>query len=177
MSAALATFSCPAADLALLPAWQARVTNDDRCGAAPALRVGLVRTEGSWPWRDDPRLVSLIGALPDVAFRSLRRHDLVRQADTAPGRPPDLVIALDAVTADLAASLGYVVWLLMSCDHSRRAMPRHDGVRVFSQPRPFDWRAPLTRMAAELVAMALSRTWGEEDVEDLRPGPDWFSAR
>ncbi len=179
MSAALATFPGPAADIALLPAWQARVTNDDRRGAVPALRVGLVRTEGSWPWRDDPRLASLIDAVSGVAFRSLRYRDLVWQEGTVPVRLPDLVIALDAATADLAASLGCTAWLLLSCDRGRCAMPRHDGVRVFSQPRPFDWQAPLARMAAELAAMALP--WTQDDVEgegeDLRSGLDWFSAR
>ena len=179
MSAVLAKVPGPAADFALLPAWQARATNDDRCCAAPGLRVGLVRTEGSWPWRDDPRLASLIDAVPDVVFRSLRYRDLVRQAGAVPVRLPDLVIALDAATADLAASLGCMAWLLASCDRGRRGTAHHDCVRVFSQPRPFDWRAPLARMAAELGAMALRRVPEdlEDEGEDLRPGPDWFIDR
>ncbi len=153
-----------------------RAANDGGRGAAPVLRVGLVRAEGSWPWRDDPRLASLIEAVREVAFHSLRQGELARPAGVVPVAPPDLVITLDLATARLALALGCPVWLLAPCDHGRRATACHDGIRVFSPSRSFDWRAPLARMAAELAAMALPRAQGgvEGPVEDLRPGPDWF---
>ena len=149
MSAVLAMLPGSITDPALPPAWQGRVTNDNGRSLSPALRVGLVRTDGAWPWRDDPRLAPLIDAVPNVAFRSLRHHELARQV---PVSPPDLVITLDAGTAHLAALRGWPVWLLAPYGHGCRTTPCHGGVRVFAQPRPSGWGAPLARMAAELAA-------------------------
>ena len=157
-----------------------RAVNDDRRKAASPLRVGLIRTEGAWPWRDDPRLASLVDAVWDVAFHSLRRDELARAADAVPVTRPDLVITLDLAAARLALGLGCPVWLLAPCDHGRGPAPCADGIRVFSPLRPFDWRGPLARMAAELAAMALPRAPEgasgrmEDRVEDLLPGSDWF---
>ena len=182
MSVVLVPLAGPAASPAPLPARRVRAANSDRRKAAPPLQVGLVRTEGSWPWRDDPRLASLIDAVRDVAFHSLRHDELARPAGTVPVTRPDLVITLDLPTARQALALDCPVWLLAPCDGGRRPTPRGDGIRVFSSSRPFDWRAPLAHMAAELAAMALPHArervpGGMEDrVEDLRPGPDWFPA-
>ncbi len=188
-------------DPMLLPAWRARLADDDAArGAAPVLRVGLV---WACPHRWDhgrsmrlPVLTPLLEADPAVAFYSLQSGppgleiralpegvrpidhgaDLQGPADAAAlVSLLDLVVTVDMAMARLADGLGCAVWL-----PAPRGRPPGEawsfgtgGVRVFAQPRPSDWRPPVARMAAELAAMALSRV-RPSTPDAFRPGPDWF---
>ncbi len=71
----------------------------------------------------------------------------------------DLVIAVDTSTAHLAAALGRPVWLLSRYDQcwrwvtGRTDSPWYRTMQVFTQPEPFNWEAPVARIAARLRSM------------------------
>ncbi len=69
----------------------------------------------------------------------------------------DLVIAVDTSTAHVAAALGRPVWLLSRYDQCWRWLPgRTDSpwyrtMRIYTQPAPFVWDAPIRELASDLV--------------------------
>jgi len=69
----------------------------------------------------------------------------------------DLVVAVDAAVAHLAAALGKPVWLLLpSCPDWRWLLDRDDSpwyptIRLFRQPRLGDWDSVINRVGGELA--------------------------
>ncbi len=121
---------------------------------------------------------SLASAGPDVLFYSLQLGE--PQAEAARPPPGlhvvdhtariddfddtaglvsllDLVIAVDTSTAHVAAALGRPVWLLSRYDQCWRWLPgRTDSpwyrtMRIYTQPAPFDWEAPVMALVSDLV--------------------------
>ncbi|WP_118182983.1 tetratricopeptide repeat protein [Paraburkholderia phosphatilytica] len=81
-------------------------------------------------------------------------HELTDFADTAAVIGElDLVICVDTSTAHLAASLGKPCWVLLPSHdpdwrwlHGRTDSPWYPQMRVFRQPRPGNWAAPVEAM-------------------------------
>ncbi|MFQ5936832.1 MAG: tetratricopeptide repeat protein [Acidiferrobacterales bacterium] len=69
----------------------------------------------------------------------------------------DLVIAVDTAVAHLAGALAKPVWVVLTyCADWRWLLDREDSpwyptMRLFRQPHPGDWDAPMQRVAGELV--------------------------
>ena len=72
----------------------------------------------------------------------------------------DLVISSCTLPAHVAAAAGTPLWLLLSYAPDwrwllgREDTPWHPGARLFRQPRPGDWGAPVDRMTQELRRLA-----------------------
>ncbi len=71
----------------------------------------------------------------------------------------DLVVAADSAVAHLAGALGKPVWVLLPFAAGWRWMldrddsPWYPSARLFRQPAPGDWDAPLERVGRELAAL------------------------
>lgn len=67
----------------------------------------------------------------------------------------DLVVTVDTAVAHLAGALGKPVWNLVRFDalwpwmQETRETCWYDSMRIYRQPKPFNWREPLKRMMAE----------------------------
>jgi Tfp pilus assembly protein PilF len=68
----------------------------------------------------------------------------------------DLVITVDTAVAHLAGGIGKPVWMLNRFDGcwrwlaGRRDSPWYPGMRIYPQPAPGDWAAPIAEMAGDL---------------------------
>jgi hypothetical protein len=142
-------------------------------------RVGIAWTAGDWDKRRTAPLSALdpLQDLRSVTFYSLQRGG--PEAALNQGAGPtvvnpddrscdilataalianlDLVITVDTMVAHLAGGMGRSVWLLLQHDADWRWMidrddsPWYPTMRLFRQPRPGDWTAPIARIA-ELLA-------------------------
>jgi hypothetical protein len=126
-----------------------------------------------------PLLADALGRLPGVALVSLQKGE--RSADLAlheQGRPVidiarnirdyddtagviaalDLVVTVDTSVAHLAGAMGRAAWVLLpfACDwrwmRERTDSPWYPSLRLFRQPAPEQWDAPLAAIVAELRA-------------------------
>jgi hypothetical protein len=74
----------------------------------------------------------------------------------------DLVITIDSAIAHLAGAMGKRVWLLLpySTDWrwiaGRTDSPWYPTMRIFKQPRPFDWDSVAQQVHTALQALVLS---------------------
>jgi hypothetical protein len=148
------------------------------------LRVGLVWASSGW---DTSRSVPLpelapLFALDEVRFFSLQQgepaqdpllqqlHLEILSPRTAEVRAAaaamcalDLVIAVDAMPAHLAGTLGVPTWLLLKHEADWRWMqdredtPWYPALRLFRQPQPGDWHSVAQRIAADLRDQAQAR--------------------
>jgi Tfp pilus assembly protein PilF len=67
----------------------------------------------------------------------------------------DLVITVDTAVAHLAGAIGKPVWLLNRFDRcwrwrAGRDSPWYPGLRIYPQPAPGDWAAPIAEIARDL---------------------------
>jgi Flp pilus assembly protein TadD len=155
-------------------AWRARLAD------LPGRRVGLVWRGNPGFGGDHLRslpagALAVLAAVPGVSFVSLQKDapappplpmadftgELTDFADTAAlVAALDLVISVDTSVAHLAGALGQPVWLLNRFDTCWRWMTgRSDSIwypamRLFRQPAPGDWAAPLAEAAESLAAWA-----------------------
>jgi tetratricopeptide (TPR) repeat protein len=69
----------------------------------------------------------------------------------------DIVITVDTATAHLAAALGKPTWLLLPYATDwrwiahRTDSPWHPTMRIFKQPKPFDWQSVIDAVTTALV--------------------------
>jgi len=76
----------------------------------------------------------------------------------------DLVISVDTSTAHLAGALGRPVWMLSRFDRCWRwglaetTTPWYHSMRLYAQPSPGDWAAPVEAVAADLRRFADQRS-------------------
>ncbi|MEM6441272.1 MAG: tetratricopeptide repeat-containing glycosyltransferase family protein [Pseudomonadota bacterium] len=76
----------------------------------------------------------------------------------------DLIVGADTGVMHLAATLGRPVWNLLAYspywlyELERDATPWHPTMRLFRQPSPGDWDAPLAEVGAALDALLAART-------------------
>ena len=69
----------------------------------------------------------------------------------------DIVITVDTATAHLAAALGKPTWLLLPYATDwrwiahRTNSPWHPTMRIFKQPKPFDWQSVINEVEQALV--------------------------
>lgn len=123
-------------------------------------------------------LAPLARAAPDALFYSVQKGEAAGEAAAPPPGMTlldhtarldsfddtaglvarlDLVIAVDTSTAHLAASLGRPVWMLSRFDQcwrwltGRTDSPWYPSLRLYQQPAPFDWGAPIARLADDLA--------------------------
>jgi len=159
------------ADPGAVAAWQ------DRLGALPGLRVGLVWA-GNPEHADDRRrsipsaLLAPLAELSGVSFVSLQKGweaappvnltdwsaELGDFADTAALIAAlDLVIGVDTAVIHLAGALGRPAWLLNRFDphwvwrNSGETSPWYASIRQFRQSEPGGWAAMVPRIAAEIT--------------------------
>jgi hypothetical protein len=138
------------------------------------LRVGIAWAAGDWdPERSLPGPVvrELItqryvdwfslqfGApSPDEALADLACEDIAELARRA--ATLDLVISVDSMVAHLAGSMGLPVWTLLPtpCDWrwmtGRADTPWYPTMRLYRQELEGDWTAAVTRVCADLRALA-----------------------
>jgi hypothetical protein len=103
------------------------------------------------PQRDELSTLSRCFHIHDTALHS---SDI---ADTAADlMNMDLLVTVDTMAAHLAGALGRPVWVMLPWDADWRWMlnredtPWYRTMRLFRQPSPGDWKAVITRIAAEL---------------------------
>ena len=69
----------------------------------------------------------------------------------------DLVITVDTAIAHLAGSMGVPVWLMLPWFtdwrwiHGRDTSPWYPSMRIFKQPKPFDWDSVVAHVFVELL--------------------------
>jgi len=147
---------------------------------AVGLLVGLCWRAGGWdPGRSVPlAALAPLGQVPGVRLISLQRGPGLEEL--AAGAPPlldtgdrsadvtavarlmaslDLVITVDTMVAHLAGALGRPTWLLLRAEADWRWMLGrgtlwYDSVRLYRQPSPGHWAAPLAELHADLAALA-----------------------
>ena len=202
----LQTIPSPAAylmpDPARVTTWRARLAVDAAV-AAPRLRVGLVCSSSL---ADLAGLAVLARASPDVHFYSLPNGEPGRDS-----KPPeclhlidhtgliddlddmaallsllDLVIGVDVASAHLAGALGRPVWLLSPYERcwwitDGNTTPWYDSMRVFAQPTPSDWSAPVSRMTNELImlvdqsqALLLAEAYAHQQANRLQDAAEGY---
>jgi len=150
------------------------------CPAA-GLLVGLCWRAGGWdPGRSVPlAALAPLGQVPGVRLVSLQRGPGLEELASA-GAPPlldtgdrsadvtaaarlmaslDLVITVDTMVAHLAGALGRPTWLLLPAEADWRWMLGrstlwYDSIRLYRQPSPGHWIAPLAELHADLAALA-----------------------
>jgi tetratricopeptide (TPR) repeat protein len=72
----------------------------------------------------------------------------------------DLVVTVDTSVAHLAGAMGKPVWNLVRHDamwpwmQEYRSTCWYESMRLYRQEKPFDWTAPLTRMASDFAGLA-----------------------
>ena len=75
----------------------------------------------------------------------------------------DLIITIDTAVAHLAGALGRKVWLLLpySIDWrwvvGRQDTPWYPSMRIFQQPKPFDWASVMRQVYDELAKVMAQR--------------------
>jgi ADP-heptose:LPS heptosyltransferase len=161
-------------DPARRAAWAARLP--------ASRRVGLVWAGNPAKEEDAKRSLPLAAlapvlATPGIRFVSLQVGPAAAQAAGVPGlldvAPAltdfaetascvaglDLVISVDTAIAHLAGALGVPCWLLCPDPPDwrwllgREDSPWYASLRLFRQPRPGDWEAPIARVAAALATL------------------------
>ena len=96
-----------------------------------------------------------------LAIDLIDNLDLTRDLDgvAAAASACDLVVSIGNAVAHLAAACGVRTWLLAPVGGSWRWMfegertPWYDSVRVYRQPAPGDWDAPLMELSRDLDAL------------------------
>ncbi len=151
-------------------------------GTARGPRVGILWRASNWnPARSLP-LSTLAPVLrtPGVSFYSFQRGEgraeladcafAHRIHDTAPHSPDiadtaadllhmDLLVTVDTMAAHLAGALAKRVWMLLPYHADwrwmldRRDSPWYPTMRLFRQPAPGDWHAPINEVARELAVL------------------------
>lgn len=167
------------ADPTLVAAWQARIGGE-------GFKVGLAWQGNPAMKADAKRSVPLerlrpLAALPGVSLFGLQKGagregiadvpqddlgpDLADLADTAAAMAHlDLVIAVDSAVAHLAGALGRPVWTLVRFNPDWRwppgatRTPWYSTMTLYRQERPNDWETVISRVAADLGALARART-------------------
>jgi tetratricopeptide (TPR) repeat protein len=77
----------------------------------------------------------------------------------------DLVITVDTAVAHLAGALGSRVWLLLPyCTDWRWIVGRSDSpwypsMKIFKQPKPFDWKSVIHEVQEELVKLVMEKIY------------------
>jgi len=129
-----------------------------------------------------PSALSALSRVPNVRFVCLQKspnseqnvspppglplidftHQLADFADTAALIANlDLLITADTAVAHLAGAMGKPVWLLLPFAPDwrwllgRRDSPWYPTMRLFRQPSPGDWRAPIQRIIRELPCLQI----------------------
>jgi hypothetical protein len=137
-------------------------------GARP--RIGLCAQSGDWDRERSVPLPLLAAALPPGASLVRLQPD---GADDLPWANPgplgdiaetaalvcsvDLVITVDTMIAHLAGALGRPAWVLLKAQADWRWMEGertawYPSLRLYRQPRPGDWGAPLAAIRRALAA-------------------------
>lgn len=142
-----------------------------------SLRVGLLWAASDWDRSRSvplPTLAPLV-ATPGVRFFGLQqgaalnepcavppaieplsRHTRQIPAAAAAMLALDLIITVDGMPAHLAGTLGRPTWVLLKHEADWRWMagrsdsPWYPSMRLFRQPAPGDWTAPIKEMARAL---------------------------
>ena len=152
--------------------WRQKLSDD-----SGRLKVGLCWSGRPKPRNRSipPELLSPLADIPGVVFYSLQRRD----EDSPGGDPPglqlidfspqiqdctaaallnqlDLLITIDTAVAHLAGALGRPAWVLLQFAPDWRWMrgrndsPWYPTLKLFRQPRPGDWRTPMSAVVEEL---------------------------
>ena len=139
-------------------------------------KVGIVWAAGDWDTRRTipPSELAPLFEIPGLTFYSFQRGTATEHSQALPAialrwrdvlheagllLSLDILISVDTMPAHLAGALGVPVWLLLHSDpdwrwmRTREDSPWYPTMRLFRQNRPGDWRAVLSRVAAELRAL------------------------
>jgi hypothetical protein len=143
--------------------------------AGATFDIGLVWRGGNWdPRRDVPlTLLESLAELRGVRLHALQVGSSLAEWRGEPGtiiggdplataramQQLDLVITIDSFPAHLAGALGRPVWTLLQHDADWRWMtdrsdsPWYPTMRLFRQPAPGDWAAPIAAIRQELMQL------------------------